>query len=241
MKTKLCSTAVSSLGERKMSFTISTADTDREGDSINPKGWSTANYMAAGSGVVLYGHDHSQLPIAKATHVWADSGGLHATVEFPPRGMYEFSDQVHDMVKAGFLNATSVGFLPLESRPNRTGGKDILRAELLEFSIVAVPANPYALVTQRSGNRSAMLKWLGTFDDVIDGVASNRSEELEIDWASINRSLESCVEVNVTSEDVRRVVNYHMPAMKEGLRAGLRLQAQLVAEAAIRRLTGRVD
>jgi phage head maturation protease len=55
----------------------------------------------------------------------------------------------------GFLNATSVGFRPLEwtlsKDPSRGAdewepGADFHRAELVEFSIVSVPCNPEALL-----------------------------------------------------------------------------------------------
>jgi HK97 family phage prohead protease len=217
MKKKLCATKVSPLGDRKMAFTISTAAVDRDGDTIDPKGWDLSNYKR--SPVVLWAHDHSQLPIARATHVWHDGRGLHAEVEFPPRGLYQFADVVHDMVKAGFLSSTSVGFLPKSSRPNRTGGQGIMQAELLEFSIVAVPANPGALVLQRGANHAAMRKWLG-------------HEQGLVDWGAING------EIDVTNDDVRRVVHAFTPVIAAGVAGGLRLMAREAAQCAVNRLTG---
>jgi phage head maturation protease len=57
------------------------------------------------------------------------------------------------MLKTGFLSATSVGFIPLKYNfvddPQRRFGIDFLEQELLEFSIVTVPANAEALIEGR--------------------------------------------------------------------------------------------
>jgi HK97 family phage prohead protease len=136
---------VEATGERKMSFTISTAAVDRDGDTIDPKGWDLKNYQK--NPVVLWAHDYSQLPVGKAINITSTADGLKADVEFPPLGTYPFADTVHDMVKAGFLNATSVGFAPIEhaQAKGRERGYDFSKQELLEFSIVPVPSNPEAL------------------------------------------------------------------------------------------------
>jgi phage head maturation protease len=51
--------------------------------------------------------------------------------------------------KAGVLRALSVGFDPVEVEPNGKGGFNFNKWELLELSIVAVPANPGATVLAR--------------------------------------------------------------------------------------------
>ena len=133
---------------RRMTFTISTSDMDRDGDIIDPKGWDTESYMK--NPCVLFAHDYSSLPVAKAVHIETTDKSLIATAEFPEKGVYSFADTVYDLLKGGFLNATSVGFKPLESEPMKSGsGKYHKRQSLLEWSIVPIPANPHALVMQR--------------------------------------------------------------------------------------------
>lgn len=130
--------------ERKMSFTISTASVDRDGDTIDPKGWDLKSYEK--NPVVLWAHDYSQPPVGKAINIQATQDGLKADVEFLPAGMSPFADMIHDMVKGGFLNATSVGFRGEgEKAKDRDKGYDFKKQELLEFSIVPVPSNPEAL------------------------------------------------------------------------------------------------
>lgn len=222
MNKQVCPTTMTSLGDRKMAFTISTAAVDRDGDTIDPRGWQLDNYRR--SPVVLWAHDHTQPPIGKASNLWSDAKGLHATVEFPPTGIYPFADQVHDLVKTGFLSATSVGFIPKESRPSKTG-QAITQAELLEFSIVSVPSNPQALLMHRSIDTTAVKKWLNQSDDTL------------LDWDAINAG----PEVDVTASEVLQALHALTPALREGVRAGIKMQAQLAAHAAICRLTGRLD
>lgn len=63
----------------------------------------------------------------------------------------------------------------------------------------------------------------------------------EIDWAALARTASNKVEVDVSKDDVRRVINHLMPVFREGLTAGLKVQAQLAAHAAMCRMTGRLD
>jgi phage head maturation protease len=55
------------------------------------------------------------------------------------------------LLSGGFLRSVSVGFRPLEFRfssdPARQGGIDFTKQELLEISVVPVPANAEALLT----------------------------------------------------------------------------------------------
>ncbi len=135
---------VEQLGDRKMSFTISTDAVDRDNDTIDPKGWDLSSYMK--NPVVLWAHDYSQPPVGKATNIRGTVHGLQADVEFLPKGVSPFADQIHEMCKGGFLNATSVGFRGMEyDEAKDRRGYDFKKQELLEFSIVPVPSNPEAL------------------------------------------------------------------------------------------------
>ncbi len=146
------------VADRKMSFTISTGSVDRDGDTIDPKGWQLDNYRK--NPQVLFGHDYHSLPVGKAIEVKSTDKALHATVEFPPKGVYPFADQVYDMLKGGFLNATSVGFQALEHEPaTDRKGYNIRKQELLEFSIVPIPSNPEALVSQRGITSDQATSW----------------------------------------------------------------------------------
>jgi HK97 family phage prohead protease len=130
---------------RTIKFLISTDTIDRDGDSIDPKGWDLDNYKR--SPVVLWSHDYSQPPVAKATSIEQTANGLAAVAEFPAKGVYPFADTVYELLKGGFLSASSVGFRPIDGAPAEgRKGMNYSKQELLEFSVVPVPANPEALV-----------------------------------------------------------------------------------------------
>ncbi|MEP3634091.1 MAG: HK97 family phage prohead protease [Shimia thalassica] len=110
-----------------------TTDGDRHGDAIRTDQFDTSEYRK--NPVVLWAHDHTQ-PIGKATSLIHEGDELRAEFTF---GTSAKAREVADNVKAGILNAVSVGFRALSD--------GVL--ELLEFSIVSVPANAAALI-QRS-------------------------------------------------------------------------------------------
>ena len=137
------------LGERVVRFTITTDDVDRENDVITPAGWETDNFLAA-KGPILWAHDYRQPPVGKTLHLARTDHGLSADVEFADAKTYAFADTVYQLIKGEFLNATSVGFRTLEWTWDEVrGGMTFLRQELLEASVVPVPANPHCLVEAR--------------------------------------------------------------------------------------------
>ena len=143
---KILDCEVKKVGERQYEFIASTIGMDRDGEVIDPAGWDLKNFRK--NPVIMYGHDYDGLPIGRAPKVGISNGSLKNTVEFPPEGTYEFADIVERLVKEGFLNTESVGFIPKEWKDGN-GGKGPRRTytkqELLEISIVPVPSNPDAL------------------------------------------------------------------------------------------------
>src|SRR6185503_15155295 len=67
---------------RTLDFTISTSDVDRYGDTIAADGWKLESYRK--NPVVLWMHDNSLLPVAKAANVRIEEGKLKARAEFTP-------------------------------------------------------------------------------------------------------------------------------------------------------------
>lgn len=140
---------------RTKRFTITTDSVDRDGDTIAVDGWDISNYMK--NPVVLWAHDSRTLPIGKALEVIASPGKLSAVDEFTTRELNPLGDMVYNLVDQGFLNAVSVGFRPIKWSFNEDRGGsgwmpayDFLEQELLEHSVVPIPANPDALIEARS-------------------------------------------------------------------------------------------
>jgi len=146
--------------DRTVKFVISTGGEDREKDVIDPGGWAIDNYMA--NPVVMFAHDYNSLPVAKTISLEMHGESLVATAQFAEAELNPLAEQVFQMLKGGFLTGASVGFRPTEFAYNETrGGIDFASQELLEFSVVPVPANPQALIAAgvQSGDVDLIVDW----------------------------------------------------------------------------------
>jgi HK97 family phage prohead protease len=146
--TKVVAVQVKALGARQVETIASTGTLDREGDRILPSAWQLDDYRRTGM-PVLWAHDMKAPPVARSLDVRVVGHALRTVDEFPPPGIYPLADQVHDLVRAGFITSKSVGFRPLAWTPNDEGGRNYTRVELLEHSYVSVPANAEAVVTAK--------------------------------------------------------------------------------------------
>lgn len=135
------------VGERQIRVIASDATPDRMGDILDPNGVELSQYRR--NPIVLAQHDAGQ-PIARCGSIAVDGDKVVALIDFPPEGVSARSDEYLRLCKAGILGAVSVGFLPHEWEPIRGAGYRFTRWEMLELSIVSVPANPSALITERS-------------------------------------------------------------------------------------------
>ena len=132
-------------GQDNFTFTISTESVDRDKDVISVAGWDLTSYKQ--NPVVLWAHDYKSLPLGTSKSITPSKGGLTATMQFVPKDVYPFADTVRQMVELGILRAASVGFKPLKYSYNEDRkGVDVSESELLEWSIVPVPANADCLV-----------------------------------------------------------------------------------------------
>lgn len=136
--------------QRILEICISDESVDRYDSILKADGWMLDNYRK--NPVVLFGHCYDELPIGKDTGVrLTDGRKLIGRPQFAPREMNPLADSTYLMLLGGYLNASSVGFLPLEwTFDEGRNGYNIIRQELLEYSIVPVPANPNALIEARS-------------------------------------------------------------------------------------------
>lgn len=118
--------------------TITTPALDLENDRIFPEGIDLSGFRQ--NPVVLWAHQTWIPPVGTATTLDVTSSGIRAKWRWLKDD--EFADRVRNAWDQGVLRGVSVGFLPLETKPNAAGGKDIVRSRLLEFSIVPIGANP---------------------------------------------------------------------------------------------------
>ena len=158
-----------------------TAETeDRHGDVVRSEGMDDKSYSK--NPVVLYGHDQWSFPIGKSVwrkpYVKDGVKGVLAKTKFAPT---EEGKLVFELWKEGFLNASSIGFIPKEGavepivKENNHTGYYIRDWELLEYSIVPVPANANAL-------RMAFEKGLGGSEKVLAPLKMHILEKQNVDF-----------------------------------------------------------
>ena len=153
--------------DRTLSFVFSNGGIDRYGDRIDPAGWDLKNYSA--NPIVLFGHCAGTVEnvVGRAQNVRVQGGQLLGDIEFMSGEINPLAETVFQMYKAGFLSAVSVGFAPIEfkfsSDKARQGGIDFSKVELLECSLVPIPALPSALIQARAAGIDArpVAEWAG--------------------------------------------------------------------------------
>lgn len=133
-------------------FVIASEDVDRVGDVLVISGMRYENYMK--NPVVLWNHDSSSLPVGKVEAFEIVGSKVIAKVRFSETN--ETAVKIRNLIDEGILNAVSVGFMPIRSEPivekDTVKGYRYLEWELLEVSIVNIPANPYALLVKYLGD-----------------------------------------------------------------------------------------
>lgn len=155
-------------------WVLSDESVDRMGDVIRADGWELDEFKK--SPVVIWGHgkgvdSDADEPIGRANNVRVEGKRLVADIEFAAKES-ERAARKFRLANAGYIKAGSVGFSQKEvdrvddedERKKLGLGKHgvlFKRQELLEFSIVAVPANPHALqASVRAGEiRESDAQW----------------------------------------------------------------------------------
>ena len=134
--------------EPVLDFIASDESVDRYNEVIELAGWQLDNYRR--NPVVLDSHDYYSIGsvLGRSDEVKIEDGKLRNRVRFTldnPLG-----NMAYKMARGGFIRSESVGFIPIEwTRGNEAAGepyRTFKKQELLEVSLVAVPANPGATV-----------------------------------------------------------------------------------------------
>jgi|SaaInlStandDraft_5_1057022.scaffolds.fasta_scaffold00762_21 hypothetical protein len=128
-------------------FRLTERKVDRHGEVVESSGMGLDNFKK--NPIVLFGHGYSQqgmMPIGKIDIETIEQTDkyIDADVIFDEDSGDAFAIMVADKVRNGFLNAGSIGFSVVEIStdpvlPKQTG-RTHTKSELLEFSIVPIPA-----------------------------------------------------------------------------------------------------
>ena len=155
------------VGDDEVAGIAITAGVKRDGDEWVPAGVDLAGYRA--NPIVLRNHDPNQpVGTASAVGLTPNGNGIGIRIAFAPLGISPIADETRGLAKSGVLSGISAGILPTETEPldryNPRAGVRILACELLEVSLVPVPADPSARVLQRAyqspATRRAVLRAL---------------------------------------------------------------------------------
>jgi len=125
---------------------ISTAGCDRDRDRVMPRGAVLDNYQK--NPVVMWGHSYYQPSdvIGRTVNLETTDGGIMADFELRPAANDQDPQNIVRLLwDGGWVRTASIGFRPIEMQPNEFGGNDITAWELLEWSLVPIPANADAL------------------------------------------------------------------------------------------------
>lgn len=121
---------------------ISDEAPDRVGDVVYQDGIDTKDYM--NNPVVLDSHTYDKPSVGKCLRLYRQGNQTRAQTQFAPT---DDGKKYYALYKDGFMKAFSISFIPIEYSPNKSGGYDISKSSLLEYSVVSVPCNPRALKT----------------------------------------------------------------------------------------------
>ena len=136
---------------RSVEFVASDESIDSYGTIIPVKNWVLDRFN--GNGIIGYQHNlyWSSDPdnvIGKGT-AWVEDGKLLVRIEFEPKEINELAEKIYQKVLFGSINGVSVGFSELdEGEAKEIDGQVVYvfgRCELLEISVVNIPANANAL------------------------------------------------------------------------------------------------
>lgn len=137
-----------------MVFVANEESEDRQGDIIQVAGWELRNFKS--NPVLMFSHDYHIAPVGVVPKVWTEGKQLLNTVKF------DMDDPLAAFLKGKyerkFMRAESVGFKPLEFEERKVRGESMMpsftfkRQELLEISLVSIPAHPRALQKAMHGS-----------------------------------------------------------------------------------------
>jgi HK97 family phage major capsid protein/HK97 family phage prohead protease len=156
--------------QRVFSGMASTPEVDRMGDVIEPKGATFKNPLS-----LLLHHKHD-LPVGTVTFGKPTEAGIPFEATIPdvsePGTLKSRVDEAWQSVKHGLIRGVSVGFRTLDDGIElmRSGGYRFTKIEVLELSLVAVPANAGAVITTVKSLKELDAPFLAALGTGQDGI-----------------------------------------------------------------------
>lgn len=187
--TKLFQTKIKSIDEekRQVTFCFSDNQVDRMGEIVDQSTWDTKSYDT--NPLILWGHDPSEPENVLGSGISLDlnkGGKSFVTAQFDDDDTNPKAGLVFRQLLKGTLRCVSAGFIPhtIDTEEDTPVLKD---NELLEISIVPIPANPRAVaLSLKEGSISRkdaewLMKSMRDEAEAVDGqlkaLATNEKEK----------------------------------------------------------------
>lgn len=170
---------------RKLTFVASDGTRDSAGTVLNVDGWDLQRFNK--NGIIGYQHkvygswsdtENPDNVIGKG-HAYIDDKKLMVDVEFEPAEINQLAEKIYQKLLFGSLKAVSVGFVPVGKGAWGEGEEALSGSnptyyyagqELLEVSVVNIPANP-----------NALRKGLEEQDEEIAALRAEAEEEVKVE------------------------------------------------------------
>lgn len=131
------------LSPEPATYVLSDGSPDRMGDVVDQRGWELSSFAPK----ALLNHNRDWI-IGKWDGVKVKGDQLVGKLVLAEEDTSPVTKTVHALIRQGLLDEVSVGFKPLVKEPiskdDPYGPQRFLKQELLEASLVSIPANPRA-------------------------------------------------------------------------------------------------
>lgn len=99
--------------------------------------------------VILWNYESGEMPIGKVMDLRVEGSNLVAEIIFADKSVNPNGPRVKKAFEQGYLNAVSIGYIPKKTKKLDQNYLLIEEAELVEISVVPVPADANALMVRQ--------------------------------------------------------------------------------------------
>ena len=202
---------ISDSDQRTIEGWASTPDLDRYNEITDPQAFKSSLKTFMKNPVLFFGHESWNLPIGKVLSAKIKDGGLWVKAKIS-----EGEDKVWGLIKEEILQTFSFGYRLLKSEKDEKSGVLTIRdLELLEISVVSIPANPAAMIelAKSKGLKINQLNTGGTNmpDEKLDGLQKSVTD--------LTTKVDTFLKADKMNEDEARktleAINQKVADMKE--------------------------
>ena len=197
----------------KIAGYANTIDKDRTGDIVLPEAWVKGIDNFRRNPILLYQHDHNK-PIGRVKNITVDKKGIF--VEATVSGAAENQHGVKTLIEDGVLKSFSVGFKIKDADYDRMSDAFTIKdVELLEISVVSVPANQNSLFSVRKsfeqGDEYESFKQQFLAEDLstkaVEKEEAEEEEEIKAKDSIVEDPMKPIPFVNLLNQAVSEITN----------------------------------